>query len=486
MKGRTGLGVRVDWILLSNTMIGNFLAGAAARIFAISLPAVAHGLETDLVGISWALLSYELSATSLSVVFGRIGDLYGRQIIYGLGLLFLTISSFLCGVSQNIFQLILFRLLQGAAGAMTQSTGRALAMEAMPEGSAGRSQGFMSTAFATGSFLGPSLGGLIIDYIHWRGIFFFLVPIGAVGTFLTFSYWKRWRPVGVSDNYGPKPTVDYLGAGLLMLSTVAFMATLNQKIMEWMDPLQRVVLLLAFIGLFLGFLLREGTAKSPIVNLALFKIRMFTFSSASLLLVSMTHGLAYFVLPFYLQDILHLSPSFIGILFMTTPFFTLTLSAAVGHMSDRTGPRLPATVGIVMYTVSLLVGMALEVDSHWLLPTAVLVFGGLGNAFFLSPNHAAMISSVPKEHRGLATGSLHLMFSLGQILGISLGTFLMTTLFRYYTGFPKAVPNPLQPVAFVLALNTVFGIGVLICLAALVTSAMRGAKILAIAGTGQD
>ena len=132
-----------------------------------------------------------------------------------------------------------------------------------------------------------------------------------------------------------------------------------------------------------------------------------------------------------------------------------------------------------MYTVSLLVGMALKVDSHWLLPAAVLVFGGLGNALFLSPNHAAMISSVPKEHRGFATGSLHLMFSLGLILGISLGTFLMTTLFRFYTGLPTAVPNPLQPVAFVLALNAVFGIGVLVCLAALVTSAMRGAKILA-------
>jgi len=486
MKGRTGLGARVDWILLSNTMVGNFLAGAAARIFAISLPTVANGLETDLLGISWALLSYELSAISLSVVFGRIGDLYGRHIVYGLGLLLLTISSFLCGVSQSISQLILFRLLQGVAGAMTQSTARALAMEAMPEGSAGGSQGFMTMAFATGSFLGPSLGGLIIDYIHWRGIFFFLVPIGAVGTFLTFSNWKRWRSAGVSDNHGPKPTVDYLGAGLLMLSTVAFMATLNQKVMEWMDPLQRVVLLLAFIGLFLGFLLRESMAESPIVNLALFKIRMFAFSSASLLLVSVTYGLTYFVLPFYLQDILHLSPSFIGVLFMTTPFFTLTLSTAVGYMSDRTGPRLPATVGIVMYTASLLFGSALKVDSHWLLPAAVLALGGLGNALFLSPNHAAMISSVPKEHRGFATGSLHFMFSLGLILGISLGTFLMTTLFRFYTGLPTAVPNPLQPVAFVLALNAVFGIGVLICLAALVTSAMRGAKILAIAGTGQD
>ena len=179
MNRQASLDARVDWILLCNTMLGNFLAGFAARIFAISLPAMAHSLETDIVGISWALLSFEISVTSLSVVFGRIGDLYGRKSVYGFGMFFLTVSSFLCGVSPNIFQLIFFRLLQGAAAAMTQSVARAMAMEAMPESSAGKSQGLMSTAFATGSFLGPSLGGLIIDYIHWRGIFFFFVPIGA-------------------------------------------------------------------------------------------------------------------------------------------------------------------------------------------------------------------------------------------------------------------------------------------------------------------
>ena len=476
MNRQASLDARVDWILLCNTMLGNFLAGFAARIFAISLPAMAHSLETDIVGISWALLSFEISVTSLSVVFGRIGDLYGRKSVYGFGMFFLTVSSFLCGVSQNIFQLIVFRLLQGAAAAMTQSVARAMAMEAMPESSAGKSQGLMSTAFATGSFLGPSLGGLIIDYIHWRGIFFFLVPIGALGTFLTFSDRKRRRSVEVSDIYGPKPTVDYLGAGLLMFSTVIFMCALNQRVVEFMSAPQRVFLLLAFIGLFTGFLLREGTAKSPMINLALFKIRMFSFSSASCLLVAMIQGLTYLIMPFYLQDVLSLSPSFIGVLFMTTPFFTIALSPAMGQMSDRTGPRLPATAGIIMHATSLLIGTALRVDSHWLLPTSMLAFSGMGSALFNSPNHSAMIGSVPKDHRGLATGLLHLLFSLGMILGISLSTFLMTTLFRFYTATPNALPNPLQPAAFVSALNGVFGMGLLVCLAALVASVMRGSK----------
>lgn len=468
---------RVDWILLSNTMLGNFLAGVAARIFAISLPSMAQGLSTDLVGISWAYISYEISAISLSVVFGRIGDIFGRQIVYGLGLLLLTVSSFLCGISQNILQLVLFRLLQGVAGAMTQSTGRALAMEAVPEGAIGKSQGFMTMAFATGSFLGPSLGGFIIDYIHWRGIFFFLVPIGALGVFLTFSNWKRWEHVSGAKGSVEKPAVDYMGAVLMLLATCTLAAALNQRVMETIQPGQRAMLLLLFGGAVIGFLFRESTAASPIVNLSLFKIRMFTYSSVSLLLLSVTFGLTTFILPFYLQEILHLSPSFIGVLFMTPPFFTLTLSAAAGSVSDRTGPRLPATAGVLMHVASLFVGVMLRTDSYWLLPASVLALGGLGNALFLTPNHVAMIGSVPREHRGFATGSVHLMFSLGMILGISLGGFLMTEVFRTIAGLPEAAPSALQPVAFVTALNVVFGVGVVLAFVALFTSAMRGAKL---------
>lgn len=476
-EGMARVGARVDWILLSNTMLGNFLAGVASRIFAISLPSVASGLKTDLVGISWALISYELSASSLSVVFGRIGDIYGRTRVYSLGLLLLTVSSFLCGIAQNVVHLVAFRFLQGAAGAMTQSTGRALAMEAMPEGATGRSQGFMSMAFATGSFLGPSLGGLIIDYVHWRGIFFFLVLIGAIGAFLAFANWKRWKAMDDTAGSGPKPSVDYPGAGLLLVATCALIASLNQRIMELITLGQRAFLVLLFGGALVGFLIRESTARSPIVNLSLYKIRMFTCSSLSLLLLSITSGLTLFILPFYLQEILRLSPSFIGVLFMAPPFFTLTLSAAVGYLTDRTGPRLPATAGVLLHVVSLFLGTTLRADSHWLLPAAVLALGGLGNALFLTPNHAAMLGSVPKEHRGLATGSLFLMFSLGMIFGISLGSFLMTQVFRWITAVATAVPSAAEPVPFVTAFNAVFGVAVGLSLVALLTSAMRGTQL---------
>ena len=164
---------RTNWLLLINAAVGSFLAGTASRIFTVSLPTVAGSLETTIVAISWAVIAYQIPQISLSLVFGRIGDIYGRQTMFGLGLAVSAFGSLLCGLSQNVGQLILFRLFHGVGASMTQSQARALAMDSLSKESSGRAQGFMTTAFHSGVLIGPSAGGFIIDTIHWRAAFFF-------------------------------------------------------------------------------------------------------------------------------------------------------------------------------------------------------------------------------------------------------------------------------------------------------------------------
>jgi MFS family permease len=130
------MGSRTDWLLLINAALGSFLAGTASRIFAVSLPTVARSLDMTIVGISWAVISFQISTISLSLVFGRIGDIYGRQKIFGLGFVVSAIGACLCGFSLNVAQLIGFRFLQGIGASMTQSQARALAMDSMPKESA--------------------------------------------------------------------------------------------------------------------------------------------------------------------------------------------------------------------------------------------------------------------------------------------------------------------------------------------------------------
>ena len=472
--------VRIDWLLLINAMLGNFLAGVSSRIFMISLPSVANGLGTDILGISWALISFQLASISLSIVFGRLGDLYGRDQIYGLGFVIMTVSSFLCGIAQNVLQLIVFRFFQGVGGAMTQSCGRVLAMEAMPERSGGKAQGLMTMAFHSGFFVGPSLGGVIIDYFNWRGIFFFLVPIAMGGATLTYQRLKRSGPPALAG----RPSVDYRGAALFIALMVMLTLLLDRRTAGAAGMAQKGVLMLAFAGALWGFLLHENRTPSPMMNLSLFRIPMFTCSIVSLVTISISHGLVSFLMPFYLQEVLRLSPSFIGIIYLAPPIFTITLATLSGHITDRVGPRIPATIGVIFSIAACGVGAVLRTDSPWILPTAVLGLTGMGTSFFNSPNHAAIIGSVPPGDRGFATGMTHTMFGLGHMLGISLGGVLLSLTFQYYSGIPGAIPTPENPPAFVSSMNTSYLAALSLGLVALFFSLMRGGATIGAARLG--
>lgn len=465
---------RINWLLLINAALGNFLAGTASRIFSVSLPTVAASLETTIVGISWAVIAYQISQISLSLIFGRIGDIYGRHTIFGVGLIVSAIGALLCGLSQNVTQLIAFRLFQGVGASMTQSQGRALAMEAMPKESSGRAQGFMTTAFHTGVLIGPSIGGLLIDYIHWRAVFFFLIPIALAAMTLTLiNRWKGNTPVRAGPT-ASNVKIDYLGALLLIGATVTLISCIDHRIMESLRPGMRIFLVLGFVLFSVGFVYREWTTPSPILDLSLFSIRMFSLSGLALLLVGVSQVMIGFVLPFYLQDVLRLTPTFIGLLYMSAPVFTVTLSPFVGWTVDKMGPRWPATLGILFLSSAGFLGSLLRTDSHWTAAMVVLALWGLAGALFFTSNHTAMINAVPPQHRGVATGAIYVLFGLGTTFGVSLGTLLLTMAFRFYSGDPGATPTPGNAVIFVQSMNFSFLVGGTMALVAMLCSALRG------------
>jgi EmrB/QacA subfamily drug resistance transporter len=465
---------QINWLLLANAALGNFLAGTSSRIFSVSLPTIAASLETTIVGISWAVIAYQISQISLSLIFGRIGDLYGRYKLFAAGLVVSSLAALLCGLAQNAMQLILFRFVQGVGASMTQSQGRALALESASKESSGRVQGFMTTAFHSGVLIGPSVGGVIIDTIHWRAIFFFLIPIALCALLLTLINWRSGNVPQPAASAERPESIDYLGALLLIGATGALIAVIDHRIMEAFAPAMRLGLIIALVLLISGFLYREWTTPSPILDLSLFKIRMFTLSSLALLLVGIAQVMIGFVLPFYLQDVLHLTPTFIGLLFISAPIFTVTLSPLVGWAVDKVGARLPATAGISFLACAAFLGSYLRSDSHWLSAVGVLGLWGLATALFFTANHTAMITSVPGQHRGVATGAIYVVFGLGTTMGVSLGTLLLTAAFRYYTGDPAATPSAADPAMFVRAMNFSFMVGGFMALAAMLCSGLRG------------
>jgi MFS family permease len=462
---------QIDWLLLSNAIVAQFLGGLSVRIFMVSLPSIADDLGADILSVSWALISFQLAGLSLSIIFGRLGDIYGRLTIYGLGFLVFTVSSFLCGVSQTVLQLIVFRFIQGVGAAMTRATARALAMDAMPHGAEGKAQGIMTAVYHTGFFLGPPLGGFIVEYVHWRAVFFVIVPVALVG--IALSYLKQSKNLG-SPPSGTRPPIDYRGAVFLISLALMLTLLLDRRISEIIGAWHKGVLAVIFVATAWRFLAHEAKAPSPIIALSLFGIRMFKYSIVSLVANSVVQGTVSFLLPFYLQNILDMRPTVMGAIFLVPPVFALTLAALAGHLTDRIGPRVPASIGITTLIGALLLGANLAVDSHWILPVAMLAFSGIGTAFFNSANEAAIIGSVPKENRGFAGGMVRTGFDLGHMLGVSLSGLIMLVAFRHHAGAPDAVPDPGNPIAFVSAINTSYSVAVILSLIALLASFMSG------------
>lgn len=462
---------RINYLLLATALLGTFFSGTATRIVSISMPTVAQSLNTDLLGISWALLSYQLSNIGLSVVFGRISDLWGREKMFALGFFVFALSSLLCGVAQSVLQLIIARFVQGIGGAMLQSSSRALAAESVSQDLAGRAQGYMTTAHHVGFILGPSIGGLMIDYFSWRWSFFLLAPVGFVGTFLAMANMKRGKTV-IGQRHGG--SVDYLGAALLFGITSSLVFLFDRRTQHTVGDSAKWVLLGAFLISLVSFIWHESRTKFPFVNLALFKIRRFSFSVISLLIIAMGYSLSGFLLPFYLQDILKLSPTKIGILFMAPSVLTVALAPLSGSMADKFGPRVPATIGVLLMIASLAMGGFLQVDSSWVWPAALVIVGAVTNGMFNPANSTSMISMMPKEHRGFASAINHVTFGFGNVFGVALGGLCMSLSFEHYTGVKTASLTTANAEGFVAALRVTFIATIGLTTIALFTSAFRG------------
>ena len=407
-------------LVLWQVSLGLVLVAINHRAIQVALPTLTHVFRTDLSFIQWVLLVYDLAIIGLVLTLGRLGDLFGRKWIYISGFLLFMAASLLCGASQTSGQLIAFRALQGIGGAMIMANGRALVTINVPVSERGKALGLTSMAFHVGYIAGPTLGGFIIDTLGWRWIFYVTIPIGLAAAYFGSKVLKE------RARSETKIKLDFAGAGLLLLANTSFIYALNQlPHVGWRHPTVLVFFVLSVASL-AGFIRAEQRAQTPILSLSLFRDRLFTSANLSLFFITATQSAISVLIPFYLQNLIGFTPTQMGWIMIGSSAVIIAVAPLAGWLSDRLGSRLLCSAGaaIIILGQYLIGELTLQSSIFQMVLPQLLI--GLGWALFNSPNQSAILSTVPRDKVGAASGMTVTTARIGGAMGIALSGTIMT------------------------------------------------------------
>jgi MFS family permease len=449
---------RYKWIALSNTTLGMLMATIDGSIVIISLPAIFRGIGLDPLApgnigyLLWMIMGYLLVSAVLVVALGRLGDMFGRVRMYNRGFLIFAIAS--VALSFDPFHggggamwLICWRIVQAFGGAMLTANSAAILTDAFPARQRGMALGINQITALAGQFLGLLLGGLLAS-IDWRAVFWVSVPVGVVGTI--WSY-RSLRETGERR----RASVDWLGNLTFAAGTLLILASMTYGIQPygghptgWSSP--RV---LGGIGLgvllLVAFVIVESRIAQPMFRLGLFKIRAFAAGNLSALLVSIARGGLQFMLIIWLQGIwlplrgykFEDTPLWAGIFMLPLTVGFLIAGPISGYLSDRFGARLFSTTGLLLTAAGFAGLLLIPIDFPYPLFAGLLVLSGLGQGMFSAPNTSAIMSSVPPDQRGVASGMRATFQNAGTSL--SIGVFFSLMVVGLSHALPQTLTNGL-------------------------------------------
>ena len=430
------------WVALANTTIGVLISTVNATSILIAMPVIFRGIHVNPLDpanfsyLLWLLMGYMVVSAVLVVTAGRIGDMFGRVRVYNVGFAIFTLAAVGLSLvwsdgSAGALELIVLRMVQAVGGAAMMATSAAILTDAFPPSQRGLALGINMMAAMAGSFLGIVVGGVLAGF-NWRWIFIVNIPIGVVGTLWAFYSLRE-------SGRRTRAPIDWIGnltfaAGLAMLliGVTSGLRPYGGQPMGWTNPFV-IGMALGGIAVLAVFAIWETRIPDPMFHLELFKIRAFAAGNIAGLLAAVGRGGLQFMLVIWLQGIwlpLHgydytETPLWAGIYMLPLTIGFLAAGPVSGWLSDRFGARGFATGGMLLAAVSFGLLMLVPADFAFPVFAAVIFLNGASMGLFASPNTAAIMNSVPAQHRGVASGMRVTFQNVGMPLSIGLFFTLM-------------------------------------------------------------
>ena len=412
-----GLSLEYKWIVLTVTTVGIFMATLDSSILVVGLPQVVLALNTNMVVGVWFITVYRLMITVLLVGIGRIADLHGRVRLYNMGFAIFTIGSLLSGLSQTAEELLVFRLVQGVGAALLFVNSVAIVTDAFAGEGLGKGIGINQVAINAGTITGYTLSGILIQLFTWRSIFLVNVPIGIFGT-----YWSQRRLKEISQ---PAIAEKFDFPGAIAFSSSITLLLLGLTIGSLTDVLN-LVLVVSSVFLVVLFLLVERRTKFPVLDLSLFKIRLFTAGNIANLLSGLAFAGLAFVMTLYFQLVRGYDPLHAGIFLIPLDATLIIIGPISGSLSDKWGARGLSTLGLIIASAGFFVLSRIDQLTDYSLIAVGLVLVGFGIGLFRSPNASSVMGSVPASKRGISSAVRATIINTSIVASIPLVIAIMT------------------------------------------------------------
>ncbi len=393
------------------------MATLDSSIIVVGLPQVIAALNTNLVVGVWIITIYRLMITVLLVSIGRVADLYGRVRLYNMGFAVFTLGSLLSGLSFTAEELLAFRLVQGIGAALLFVNSVAIVTDAFSGGELGKGIGINQVAINAGTITGYTLSGILIQLFTWRSIFLVNVPIGIFGT-----YWSRKRLKEISR---PARGEKFDALGAITFSTSITSLLLGFTLGGLTSRLTLSLVSLSII-LMAMFILIERRTENPVLDLSLFKIRLFTAGNIANLFSGLAFAALAFIMILYFQLVRGYSPLNAGLALIPLDATLILIGPISGWLSDKWGARGLSTLGLLIASAGILFLSSFTQTTPYVQIALLFSLVGLGIGMFRSPNASSVMAAVPSNKRGVSSGVRSTIINTSIVASIPLAVALMT------------------------------------------------------------
>lgn len=443
-----------------------FMSCIDGSIVNVALPLIAHDLNVTMAKAEWVVTSYLLVISVLVLLNGRIGDIKGKYKVFKIGIFIFTIGSICSGISKDITLLIISRVIQGIGASCTMAVSMGIITSIYKEGEGrGKALGISASAVALGTMIGPSIGGILAS-IRWDLIFWINVPIGIINLIVASKVFNK-------DNSVINEKIDFRGTIAFGIFIVSLILSVTKG--EFIGYTNKYILcgfLISLIGLIV-FIYLQKTVKSPVLDLNLFKNRLFSTSIICNFLTFIGLSSVTIILPFYLQDVLKMSTLHAGFFLMIYPLVLGIVSPYSGKLSDKLNPKIIANIGCFILSIGLIL-LGTVKESTPLFQVAIYsAIMGFGNGLFKSPNNGLVMKEIKKNQLGIAGSVNSLLRTVGMVFGITLSTTLLYNRMSHIIGYEVSNYIPGRNDVFIYAMDVVFLTTGVVCVIATILSIIR-------------